>query len=172
MLGNPQFGGLLTECKHKTADWISSWMWTCNARDAFDALKNDPDFNMYMVDFRAAYPGPGYGKTGSLQPQFPSIMDCFEDGTGNACHISGQSYFFGREIDQKIAITAAEARFGMRYRTIYADFIRDGNSDELVSWNDNGGKFNIMDIGEAIDDSLPYAPVCGFYDMIQQYGKV
>jgi len=58
--GDP-YGGLLTECKAKTADWVSSWLWTCNTKNflnpynvASDALGT----KMFVTEFGAAYPGP------------------------------------------------------------------------------------------------------------------
>ena len=167
-IDNDPYQGLMTECKTHTSDWVTSWLWTCPTRDFLLPYIGDST-NIYVVQFSAAYPGPDQG----LLPDLVGAKDCYESGQGKSCHIVGQSYLFGEATHQGVAQTAEQIQFGIDYRTVYGDVIKNGSGQTaLTSWTDSNGLFNKLDIGQAIEMINPYPVVCQLFDQIQQYGNI
>lgn len=164
---------LRTECKDKTSDWVTAWMWHCNTKDFMLPLAGDNRFsNTYVVDFRAAYPGPDHAQPGVLAPDVAGVNDCYEAGKGKSCHITGQAYFFGEADNQGIEQTEEELEFGMKYREMYAKLIKEGASGQMETWEETGGKFNLVDISTEITTSDPHPMTCALFNQIQQYGNI
>ena len=163
--------GLFTECKDKTADWVTSWLWHCNTRD-FLMPRFSQNENMYSIDFAAAYPGPDHGQTGVLLPDTAGVNDCYEAGREKSCHIVGQAYLFGEADIQGIDQTDEQKAFGLRYRTLYSDLIKNGHQSEFSTFAALQGNYNLMDIGEEVTMSTPHGVTCHMFDMIQSYGMI
>ena len=165
--------GLFTECKHKTSDWITSWLWHCNTRNFLSPVIGDEQFtNLYAIDFAAAYPGPNHGKPGVLKPDTGGVNDCYEAGGQKSCHIVGQAYLFGEAENQRVSQTDEEIAFGESYRSLYASLIKNGVQDEFATWTESNGQFNLVDIGETIITTMPYAMTCNIFDNLNIYGMI
>ena len=173
---NDPYGGLLTECKDHTADWISSWVWFCNTRDFMLPLVGDALIpNMYITQMSAGKPGPDHGQSGVMQPDVSAFQDCYEAGQGKSCHVAGQTYLFGAAVNQGLAVTEDEAAFGVLYRAAHADLIKNGvaQTSGFSTWTESAGEFNDMDIGNFLTGtSNPYPNVCPLFDGIASYGSI
>ena len=171
---NDPYQGLLTECKTKTADWVTSWLWHCNTRDFLSPLQTSSTIpHLYAVAFSAAYPGPDYNQSGVMMPDIDAFVDCYEAGGGKSCHTIGQSYLFGEAEHQGLSQTPEEIQFGVKYRTVYANLMKTGShKTPLVSWSNSGGQFNHMDIDTPMVLTNPYPMTCMLFDQIQSYGMI
>ena len=173
---NDPYGGLLTECKASTADWISTWIWTCNTRNFLIPFVGDSLIpNMYVNQMSAAKPGPDHLQPGVMLPDQAQSQDCYEAGGEKSCHIIGESYLFGEAENQNIAQTTEEAAFGVAYRAAYADLIKNGvaQTSGFLTWTESAGEFNEIDIGSVLASTTnPYPVVCALFDGIAAYGSI
>jgi len=176
--GDP-YGGLLTECKAHTSDWVSSWLWSCSTQNfasPYSGASDPMGEKMFVVDFAAAYPGPDHRTTGVIKPDSDGVADCYEAGGEQSCHIVGQSYLFGEATNQGVVQTAEEMQFGMDYRAAYGDIIKNGVAQtQLTSWSVSGGGMNLVDIGEmttVLGLGSQFPTVCPLFDMMNQYGNI
>ena len=84
-----------------------------------------------------------------------------------------RTVIFGEAINQGVSQTAEQIQFGIDYRTVYGNVIKNGSGQTaLTSWTDSNGRFNKLDIGQAIEMINPYSVVCQLFDQIQQYGNI
>lgn len=175
-VANDPYQGLMVECKTKTVDWITAWLWHCPVHDALKSMntgETPANFPIYLVDFSASYPGPNHAEPGVFAMDNAGLQDCYEAGGGLSCHIVGQSYLFGEGLHQDIALTTDELAFGAFYRSAYGELIKNGSSDKLANWSAAQGAYNNMDIGnDGITMSMPHGHTCHMFDMLGMYGAL
>ena len=69
-------------------------------------------------------------------------------------------------------MTADEIAFGEKFRSIYANLIKNGSSQDLETFTDTQGKFNVLDIASDITATYPSKFVCTLFDQLDAYGMI
>lgn len=171
---------LFNDCKKHTVDWMTSWMWSCNARQYLTGLASQfsgegSSAEIYAFELTTGYPGADYGQDGHFLPHFESGPACYNAGEGLSCHIVGQAYLFGEtELQEEHGtlspeMTDEESDFAVRYRGYYAEFIKTGQISDIDAFNTSGNKFTQVNLDGNVPAYEPFPNVCYLFDMMNSY---